>query len=217
MSTTVRFKFDAAKGMADRLDQTVARGRLVGLATKIVNSVTTEFNDSSIKEQTRDINLTQAYVRSKTDVTLAQPVGRARAEILTRGDLTVLGNFAPLSRIVAPGAQRRAGPIAGFRSAGVRVAIKRSKYLSQGQWFIMPLRRGTADGGNGFGVFVRDDALPPSGRALREGRHGKRHIYGPSPYSLFRRQIDTRAPEIQERLATRALQSMGDDIAQGLI
>jgi hypothetical protein len=213
--TTVRFKFDPAKSLGDRLEKTVARGRLVGLATAIVNEVTVDFNESSIKEQTRDINLSQAYVRSKTDLQLADRGGRAKASIVTRGDLTVLGNFAPLSRIVSPGAARRAGPIKGFRSAGTRLAIKRSRYLSEGQWFILPLRRGAASGGNGFGVFVRDDGLPPSKRALREGRHGKRHIYGPSPYSLFRRQVDTRFPEVQERLAERALRALGDVFAEG--
>ena len=208
--TTVRFRFDPAKELGTRLENTIARGRLVGLASEIVNEVTVDFNESQIAAQTRDINLTPAYVRSKTDVTLADRVGRARATIVTRGDLTVLGNFAPLSRIVAPGARRRAGPIAGFRSAGVRIAIKRSNFLAEGQWFILPLRRGTVAGGNKFGVFVRDDRLPPSKRALREGRHGKRHIYGPSPYSMFRRQVDTRFPEVQERLAVRALRVLGD-------
>lgn len=211
----VRARVSQVQGLADRLESIDGRSFAIS-AVRAVNEVTVEFNDSSVSEQTRDINLTQAYVRQKTDVRLADSPLRARAEITTKGDLTVLGNFGPLSRIVAPGARRKAGPIKGFRSAGTRVAIKRSNYLTEGQWFIMPLRRGTLSGGNGFGVFVRDPKLRPSPRALREGRYGKRHIYGPSPYSLFRRQIDTRHPEILQRLSDRALQLMGDIVERGV-
>ena len=53
---------------------------------------------------------------------------------------------------------------------------------SESQWFVLPLRGGLAGGANGFGVFVRDDRLAPSKTALREGKAGKRHIYGPAPY-----------------------------------
>lgn len=213
MSLEVRIDVRQAEAFADRLS-TVSGRRLGVSAVRAVNEVTTEFNESSIKEQTRGINLTPAYVKGKTDVKLADSPARPRAEITTRGDLTVLGNFAPLSRIVAPGAPRKAGPIKGFRSAGVRVAIKRAKYLTENQWFILPLRRGLVGGGNGFGVFVRDPKLRPSKAALREGRYGKRHIYGPSPYALFRRQIDTRFPEIEQKLADRALALMGDALEE---
>lgn len=211
-----RVRIDEVIQSADRLERATQRARLAVVAAALVNDAATEFNDESIAAQTRDINLTAAYVRSKTDLTLARAGGRARAEILTRGDLTVLGNFAPLSRIVAPGAPRKAGPIKGFRSAGVRVAIRRSNYLTEKQWFILPLRRGLVSGGNGFGVFVRDPVLPPSRRALREGRFGKRHIYGPSPYSMAQRFYDKEAPALRERLAARALRAMGDRLQENL-
>jgi hypothetical protein len=215
MSLSVRVSVREVKEFADRL-RTIDGRRLAASAIQAVNEVTVAFNESSIREQTRGINLSPAYVKSKTDVTLADSPTRPRAEIVTRGDLTVLGNFAPLSRIVAPGAPRKAGPVKGFRSAGVRVAIRRAEYLTERQWFILPLRRGTEAGRNGFGVFVRDPRLRPSSRAKREGKYGKRHIYGPSPYSLFRRQIDTRYPEIERGLAQRALQLMGDALEQEL-
>lgn len=210
----VRLRTDEVERLAGRLERGGLRARLVLAAARAVNETATEFNDDSIDAQTRDINLTPAYVKSKTDLTLASPAGRARAEILTRGDLTVLGNFAPLSRVVAPGAIRKAGPIKGFRSAGTRVAIRRSKYLTEDQWFIMPLRRGLQSGGNGFGVFVRDPKLSPSPKAKREGRHGKRHIYGPSPYAMARTYIDKSLPQLRERLATRALRLMGDGLVE---
>lgn len=212
--TQIRVKFNPARELADRLDRTAASGRLALNAAQAVNDVTVAFNDSQIAEQTRTINLTQAYVRSKTDVTLARPLGKPRAEILTRGDLTVLGNFTPLAMTAGRGVLRRAGPRIGMRNAGTRVSIKRASPVFEPQWFVLPLRRGRVPGGNGFGVFVRDDSIPPSKRALREGRHGKRHIYGPSPYSMFRRQIDTRSPEVQARLAERALALMGDGLRQ---
>lgn len=210
-SITYAFKAEGLAALGERLDEVARGSRLLVRAVDVVNEVTRRADLSLRRGAIEDINLTPAYVKSKTDVTFATVASGAKSLILTKGDLTILGNFAPLSRLVAPGAQRRAGPIAGFRSAGTRVAIRRGSVETQGQWFIMRLRRGRV-AGDKFGVFVRDDSIAPKGK--RDGRAGKRQIYGPSPYQLMReqgrRQFDTITDDLA-RTAVRDLTSVVDE------
>lgn len=210
----IRVKVENVNQAADRVERASRSAALALAASKAVNAVTVEFNEQQISDTTARVNLTPTYVKSKTDLTLAKPTGRPRAEILTRGDLTVMGNFGTLAMIAGRGALRRDGPRVGLRNAGTLFAILRGRRQLEKQWFVLPLRRGTQAGLNGFGVFVRDDRIAPSRRALREGRAGKRHIYGPSPYSLFARQIREKEPQVRQRLADRALTLMGD-VLQG--
>lgn len=215
--TSVRFKFDPLEGLADRLDKAAARGRFASAAADAVNSVTQRADASLQRGEIRDINLSPAYVKSKTDVQLARPGSKPRATITTAGDLTVMGNFSPLQMLPGLGALRRAGPRYGMRNAGTAVAIKRSQVLFERQWFVLPLRRGLTSGGNGFGVFVRDDRLAPSPRALREGQAGKRHIYGPSPYQLFKEQVRLQADDIEDDLRQTTLTTLGAAIEKDLV
>lgn len=212
----ISVKVDGAGQAADRLERATRSVALALAATRAVNSVTTEFNEQQISDTTARVTLTPAYVKSKTDLTLAQPTGRPRAEILTRGDLTIMGRFGALAMIAGRGALRRAGPRLGLRNAGTLFEIVRGRKQLERQWFVLPLRRGTQAGLNGFGVFVRDDRIAPSKRALREGRAGKRQIYGPSPYSLFRQQIQRNEGRIRERLADRALALMGTALEEAI-
>lgn len=198
---------------ASRIERAAARGALLIAAVDAVNAVTRRADESLRRGETADINLTPAYVKSKTDMQLASLGGKPQASITTKGDLTILGNFAPLSRIKAPGAVRRAGPIKGWRSAGTRVAIRKSNVVMEPQWFLMRLRKGLS-AGDKYGVFVRDDAIAPSPGAAREGKAGKRHIYGPSPYQLFREQIGRQYEDIHDDLRKSALKGMGDDLEE---
>lgn len=213
--TTLKFtvKAQGIDQAADRLQRAAQRGALILSAVDAVNSVTRRADVSLREGETANINLTPAYVKSKTDVQLAATGSKPRATITTKGDLTILGNFAPLSRVVAPGAERRAGPIKGFRSAGTRVAVRKSSLQVEDQWFIMRLRQGTSTGDK-FGVFVRSSSIAPSPNAKREGQFGKRHIYGPSPYALFREQIKVQNDDIDLDLRKTALQKMGDELAE---
>ena len=208
--TAIRVDFRQAEQFADKLDRVDAR-RIGLVARDVVNEVVTRVERQAVAGEIADINLSAAYVRSKTDLRLASSTTTPRAEIITRGDLTVLGNFAPLSRVVAPGAQRRAGPIKGWRSAGVRVSIRKSVYLTEGQWFILPLQNTGK-----FGVFVRSTKLAPSKRAKREGRYGKRHIYGPSPYQLFDAQIRAQGDAWETDLGNTALLRLAASVEDGL-
>lgn len=219
----IKFRFDPLEGLTDRLEKVAARARFAVAAVEAVNIVTKRADESLRRGEIRDINLTPAYVKSKTDVRLASGGGKARAEIITSGDPTILGRFAPLSRLVDSGRIDRIGRRLGRRSAGTALAIRKSSVENQPQWFIMRLKAGNAAGEN-FGVFVRDNRLPAkngpnasvAGGRHRDGKAGKRHIYGPSPYQLFKAQIGLQADDIQDDLARTALQRMGDVLEETL-
>lgn len=208
-------KVDELDQAASRIERAAARGALIVAAVDAVNAVTKRADESLRRGETADINLSPTYVKSKTDMVLASPGGKPKATITTKGDLTILGNFGVgmQSRIIAPGIQRRAGPIHGRRSAGTRVTIRKSAVQIEPQWFVMRLRKGLS-AGDKYGVFVRDDAISPSPNAAREGKAGKRHIYGPSPYQLFREQIGRQYGDIQDDLQRSALKRMGDDLEE---
>ena len=198
------------EALADRLSA-VKGDRLASVTTQVVNEAAVEFERKLIDGGVAGINLSKTYVKSKTDLALATVSARPRAEIVTRGDLTVMGRFGP-STVRAPGAPRRAGPIAGRRSAGVSVAIRTGTPIMEPQWFLMPLKNG-----NGFGAFVRDDSIAPSPTALREGRAGKRHVYGPSPYSLFARQIVVQGPRMRLDLEELAVSRLSAEIERTIL
>lgn len=208
--TLARFKFDPLASITDKLDRAAAKGRFLLASVEAVNAVTLRTGASLQRGEIRDINLSPAYVKSKTDMVVAPARGPAKAAILTSGDLTVLGRFSPLILAAGNGAMRRAGPRAGLRNAGVTVPIRRSSPAFEPQWFVLPLRRGSQAGLNGFGVFVRDSRLKPRAAALREGKAGKRHIYGPSPYSLFKAQVNVQMPDILNDLERETLKRIGD-------
>ena len=218
----IKFKFGALDAPASRLEKLARRATLAVAAVEAVNLVTRRADESLRRGEIQNINLSPAYVKSKTDVTLAVAGGKPRAEIVTKGDPTILGRFAPLARMVDSSRLDSIGRRLGRRSAGTRVAILKTKVETQKQWFIMRLRSGTASGDR-FGVFVRDDRLParngpnPSlaGGRHRDGKAGKRHICGPAPYQLFKRQIDVQSSDIRDDLARTALQRMGDALEEG--
>lgn len=208
-------QIEALAGKLDRIEGS----RLGGAALEAVNAVTVAFEKKSTAAGVADINLTQAYVKSKTDLQLATNVLSPRATITTRGDLTPLGNFDPIA-IQRAGrgnsVPRRAGPRVGRRNAGILMSIKRSQSIKENQWFVLPLRRGDIPGGNGLGVFVRSSKLAPSPTATREGKAGKQQIYGPSPYMLFRKQITVQGPQLARDLSDEVVRGITAEIQKVL-
>jgi hypothetical protein len=197
------------EGLGQRLG-TVTAERLAGVSTSVVNDAARQFMGEGIIGATEGINLDKIYVRSKMDLVASPVSSKPRAEVITRGDLTVMGRFDP-DTVRAPGAMRRAGPIKGQRSAGVDVAIQRGKAIREPQWFLMKLKNG-----NGYGAFVRDDSISPSSTALREGKAGKRHVYGPSPHQLFRKQIDVQGDRWQRDLEESAVTRLRGEIERSV-
>lgn len=198
----VKIDYSEAAALADRIESITGRARLNLAAVEAVNEVTLRAEPELRAGEVRDINLTEAYVASKTSTTLA--VRKPTATILTRGDLTIMGHY-PLTQLTQPTKTTRVtgdasrGIPKGLKQAGVRAAIKRSAATEQPKWFTMRLRRGT-ESGDKVGVFARTSA-------------GKlKHYYGPSPYSLFRFQAGAQGGEIADDLRRTALLRMVDEV-----
>lgn len=199
-----------AKGAMPALAERLGRisGSVIGLAARdAVNEVITRFERDATTGMTADIGLEPAYVRSKTDVRLADTAVNPKAEMVTRGDLTILGRF-PMQQLTqsAPRAKGDSsrGISPGRKQAGVRVAIRRSAPAERDKWFTMRLRSGAGPGAN-VGVFVR-----------ATGRSSPKHIYGPAPYSLFRFQRDLRAADVETDLSDTTMRTIVDRVEKAL-
>lgn len=204
MSRLFQFEVDAGAlvALSDRLERVDSR-RLGLAAVEAVNAVITRFDEAQQAGQTRDIALTPAYVKSKTDLVLASDPSNPTARLVTRGDTTVMDRY-PLEVLRDPNRVDRAGRRMGRRQAGVKVTIKPSAPVTEPQWFTMRLRVGTASGSR-IGVFVRSS----SGR--------KKHLYGPSPYSLFRFQVGQLGADLQQDLETTGLAAVADLIDEAIL
>lgn len=198
--TSLSVKFDLApiERMADRLEN-LQRKALVQLsAVDAVNEVALRFETEARKGMNAGLNLSDAYVMSKMQRFLA--VGtKAKATLVTRGDLTVLSHF-PYTQLTTPTARGggkgdpKRGIAPGLRAAGVSADIRKGDTQSVKWWFTMTLRRGRT-AGEQVGVFYRNSSGQIS------------HKYGPSPYSLFRYQVNAHSDELMldlERTATAA-------------
>jgi hypothetical protein len=193
VSLTVRADFSPAERAAGQIAG-LADGVLGRVAAaEAVNEVTTRWQPLFQRAMNAGLNLTDAYVASKMSSTPATAVGTGavRAEIATRGDLTIIGHY--------PHQQLREGN--GRRGSGVRVEIKRGAAVIEPRWFLMRLRTGT-EAGDREGLFVRTSA----GRV--------KHLYGVSPYSLFRFQTNRLEGEMADDLAATAAARMGAAIDQ---
>ncbi len=195
-------QLDALAGRLGRVDgETLGRR-----AAEAVNEVTLRFSEQAQAAEIADINLSPAYVRSKTDVVLSPLVGQSpEATITTRWSATILGRFEPVIQLREPSTRsKRRGPRRG-KPAGVAVSIRKSRVEVQPKWFTMRLRRGRYEGSD-IGVFVRSSA-----------KGGKpKHIYGVSPYSLFRHQVNVRADDLQDDLTRTAVDRLGSAIEEAL-
>lgn len=189
----IEFDFSELNKLSGRLS-TLNGEQLRASSVEAVNAVITRFDKNQRAAQVADINLPQSYVDSKTTTTLASNGSNPRAEIRTAGDLTIMGRFGP-SPILDPERRDRLGRRMGRRSAGVSVPIKPSAPANEPQWFLMRLLNG-----NGEGVFVRTAA----GKA--------KHLYGPSPYSLFRHQALIGEPALLDDLERTAVSFMADSV-----
>lgn len=192
------------EAQADRLEAAAARAALTVAAVDAVNVVTQRADQALRAGEIADISLSDEYVRSKTTVALA--TRDPRAEITVRGDLTILGRF-PLAQITVAAASAKGDPSrgipAGSKAAGVRAQIKRSSATAQPKWFTMRLRRGARAGDN-VGVFVRT------------GPGSVKHLYGPSPYSLFRYQAGLQLEDIADDLQRTTDQAVADQLTKVL-
>lgn len=127
------------------------------------------------------INLPQRYIRAQMEIkkaTRQQQVAVVRARLravrMARFDARQVTERAKDPRSGGDALRKISK---GRKAAGVSVKILRNAgRTARRAGFLIPLRAGAVDGGNGLGIFVR------TGR----GRRAIKHKYGPSPDQLFR-------------------------------
>ena len=180
--------------LRDRLGEMT--GEEIGRATvTALNGVVDRAYELARERMIAGINLSDDYLRRRMRVehaTKGKPVASITASG-ARDDMTVLGRFDAKPRAVPTKTQRPAGPRRvpvqpGQKQAGVTVSVTKgnSDFIERG--FMLPLRRGTQAGGNGYGVFARS----------RDGT--LKHRYGPSVYQLFAYQAQTISYAAEEDL-----------------
>lgn len=136
-------------------------------------------------------NLQAAYVREKFRIQRANSIGgtavvgaRKRGVRLARYDAEQLTKAAPKAK----GDQRRSIS-AGNKQAGVSVQVLRAgSRKAMQRAFLIPLRAGTNDGGNGMGIFIRDEF------------GNVKHLYGRSPDQAYRAWLKERESDINALL-----------------
>lgn len=214
MARDYALKFDIrqAEALAQRL--TRASGEEIGEASvAALNEVVDRTFDLARDRMTEGINLDDPYVRRRMSVKHATP-GRPEASITARGgrnDTTVLGRF-DAKPVIVPNARaggkgnRALGIPSGQKQAGVTVEVVRGQrndgFVPRG--FLLPLRRGTEDGGNGVGVFAR-------------GKDGKlRHRYGPSVYQLFAFQTERILNDVTDDLENTLVEKVDEAMEKAL-
>lgn len=173
-----------------------------------------------------EMNLTASYIRDKMKL-LKATLGKRVAVIKVQRRPVPLSRYGArqLTRSAprAKGDARRSIP-ARRKQAGVSVAVQRGARKALRGGFLLPLRAGKTDGGNGMGLFIREgsrDALTVENlggqvgesrgpivssrrAAVRDG--DIRHLYGPSPYQMFQRWKSEQRPAI-DRMLAEAFQS----------
>lgn len=189
-----------------------------------VDVVALTVRTKSINDTVKQLNLTRDYVEARIARDETQASGNA-AKALLRSQVrgATLQRFtgsrintAPVnwsnSRIQDMGKKfgkwsgwtyRKGDALRGIpenmKSAGYTVDVNRKGEKTIASAFTLPLRRGTADGGNGVGVFQR----PKGGGDLK-------HLYGPSVYQTFRRYITENQQTINDELRDTFLGGLDD-------
>lgn len=217
---------DQLKALRKKIQQfPVAAARA---STKAANEVAAQVEVEAPRDITNEINLTPSYVHSKFRVRKAT-ILRGVAIVSSRKRGTRLARFYPQQQTVssprAKGDDLR-GISPGRKQAGVSVKVKRSggRKVIKGA-FLIPLRAGKIDGGNGMGIFVREGDFSHAQSIMTKGvfpgryRWTKgveqtqqersnastsgqlRHLYGPSVDQMFRGWILKNKPDIGARLA----------------
>lgn len=200
----VKIDFDGADRLAGKIDALASRALLRLSAADAVNEVATRFDKQAKQGMNAGLNLSDDYVASRMRVERASPagVGPVRAEVVTRGDLTILSHY-PHVQLTQAAPRAKGDPKRGIppgrKQAGIAAEIRKGGAVAVDKWFTMTLR-----GSGKVGVFFR-----PAGRKPV-------HKYGPSPYSLFRHQIEVGQDALADDLQRTAAEHAADAIRKGL-
>lgn len=183
---------DGLKNLKAKID------RFPALTAEAAKEAMNDVADVVVTKASNDIssryNLTAAYVREKFRIQRAKSAAdlavvgaRKRGVRLARYDSQQLTKPAP----AANGDPRRS-IAAGNKQAGVSVQVLRGgSRKSMKRAFMIPLRAGNTDGGNGFGVFIRDEF------------DNVKHLYGISPDQAYKAWLKDNEAAIGETLNRR--------------
>lgn len=196
--------------LRDRLGEMT--GEEIGRVTvTALNGVVDRAYELARERMIAGINLSDDYLRRRMRVehaTKGKPVASITASG-ARNDMTVLGRFDAKPRAVPTKTQRPDGPRRvpvqpGQKQAGVTVSVTKGNtdFIERG--FMLPLKRGTEAGGNGFGVFARS----------RDGT--LKHRYGPSVYQLFAYQAQTVSYAAEEDLEETLIEQVTEVLQKAI-
>jgi hypothetical protein len=211
--TTFKYKIDTTPllQLGERLGL-ISDKQLAEVTVAALNTVTEGLYELGRDRMIKNINLEDSYVKGKMSLEKAT-AGRPTSTIQAASRDTVLGRF-DARPVTAPTVtsstglkgNQRLGIQPGRKQAGVALRVKRDQvnvdFVPRG--FLLPLRAGKVEGGNGWGVFARS-------------KNGKlKHRYGPSPYQLFRHQIPGLSDEADESFEIDVLDRVDDLIRKAL-
>ncbi len=211
---------DGLKHLAAKIKKYPAQAAEAG--TQAANDVAETIITRAAQDITQRYNLPASYIREKFTLRLAKSfeeaaiVGaRKRGTRLARFDVNQLTAAAPRAK----GDPSR-GIAAGRKQAGTSVHVVRAngrKKLSKA--FLMPLRAGKEAGGNGMGLFIRDNGGASSELSAEEinlsGKGAIKHLYGVSPHQAYRYWIQENNPAVSNLLAKAFAARLAQQLRKG--
>ncbi len=192
--------------------------KVAAAATEAANEVAERVMKTAQRDIVARYNLSKRYVDERFYFRKATPQSQ-EALVSARVRWTRLARFVARQETVpAPGAKgdRLRGIPPGRKQAGVSFQVLRQgKRWTVQRAFLIPLRAGKIDGGNGMGIFWRDMPNPGMGhveRGLieeevnnhRRGWRGSqiKHLYGISVHQSFQYWIQEKRMNIRAALQT---------------
>lgn len=212
MSDLVKIDASELDALAKRLG--LSADQIARVQYRAINRIADKAFTRSRREIVSTLSLTDRYVSDRMTLTKATE-DRPFAVVSARRRPTTLATYGARQLVAAAkrakGDARRSIP-AGRKQAGISVLVSRSAGRKKmAGAFLIPLRAGKVDGGNGMGVFIREGGLPVATKALSQtgtivGKHrwrrgGQlRHLYGPSVDQAFRWAREVVVPELKTEL-----------------
>lgn len=215
----IRVDFSELVSLADDLKYLDAT-TLDEIRRDAVNEMSLIVRNKAIDDASKHLNLSSDYIESRLERYAAAQGQSARARIVSPVQGSTLQRYGtgpaqlwkPVtwsnSRIRSlghefgqwPGWTERTGDKsrgipANYKADGISVAVLRGQGAKRiASAFTMPLKRGTAAGGNGIGVFQR-----------QPGKDKPVQLYGPNVYHTFRKYIQTNEDSIATGLQDQFL------------
>lgn len=159
-------------------------GEIGNVIVNSLNEIVSDAYDLSRNRMIAGINLSHDYLKRKMEVTKATP-SKPVASIFTVGSEVGLRNYDAKMVIVPRKTTRpnrnqgKLGIAQGMKQVAVNIEVPVGAPEDFDKAFMLPLRRGRIDGGNGLGVFTR-----------APGAKKPRVMLGPAVYQLFKYQLE---------------------------